>query len=407
MKQVMLFDEFDREVFSGGQDVFRYGDAGDCAYLIEEGVVEILVVKQDGEHRIRLMGKGELFGEVSLIDYQPRTATVRAVERTTLVPIPRKLMAGLLEKTDPVLRHLLMVILERFRNRNEDSASHVANAMLSPELVKRQKVVQGEATQKLALAHSMKRALLREEFQLYYQPICNLADGNVAGFEALIRWHHPKDGLIPPNDFLWVAEQTGLITEIGLWTLERACRDWKMLKQFTNFAQPFFSVNLSVAQLNSEQLVNEVQDILTNQNINPAELKLELTESVMIEQHENALKVMQALTKLGCTLALDDYGAGHSGLTNLQRYPFSTVKIDRAFVDLALVSPQSREIVRSSIALSHSLGMSVVAEGVETEGVEALLQEMKCDFGQGWLFGRAAPLSELALRYAKSNAVKF
>jgi CRP-like cAMP-binding protein len=98
MKQVMLFDEFDREVFSGGQDIFRYGDAGDCAYLIEEGVVEILVVKSDGEHRIRLMGKGELFGEVLLIDYQPRTATVRAVERTTLVPIPRKLMEGLLEK---------------------------------------------------------------------------------------------------------------------------------------------------------------------------------------------------------------------------------------------------------------------------------------------------------------------
>jgi diguanylate cyclase len=404
VKQVMLFDEFDREVFSGGQDIFRYGDAGDCAYLIEEGVVEILVVKSDGEHRIRLMGKGELFGEVSLIDYQPRTATVRAVERTTLVPIPRKLMEGLLEKTDPVLRHLLMVILERFRNRNEDSPP---SPLLSPELAKRKKVVQGEATQKLALAHSMKRALLREEFQLYYQPICSLADGNIAGFEALIRWHHPKDGLISPNDFLWVAEQTGLINEIGIWTLERACRDWNTLKQYTHFAQPFFSVNLSVAQLNSESLVSEVQGILKSQNINPAELKLELTESVMIEQHENALKVMQALTGLGCTLALDDYGAGHSGLTNLQRYPFSAVKIDRAFVDLVLVSPQSQEIVRSSIALSHSLGMKVVAEGVETEGVEAMLQEMKCDFGQGWYFGRPAPLTELALRYAKSNVIKF
>jgi hypothetical protein len=177
--------------------------------LIEEGVVEILVVKSDGEHRIRLMGKGELFGEVLLIDYQPRTATVRAVERTTLVPIPRKLMEGLLEKTDPVLRHLLMVILERFRNRNEDSQP---SPLLSPELDKRKKVVQSEATQKLALAHSMKRALLREEFQLYYQPIFSLADGNIAGFEALIRWHYPKDGLISPNDFLWVAEQTGLLT---------------------------------------------------------------------------------------------------------------------------------------------------------------------------------------------------
>lgn len=397
----MLFDEFDREVFSGGQDIFKHGDVGDCAYLIEEGIVEVLVVKQDGEHRIRLMGKGELFGEVSLIDYKPRTATVRAVERTVLVPIPRKLMEGLLEKTDPVLRHLLMVILERFRNRNEDSVT-VPSTIISLEQAKRQEVVQGEATQKLALAHGMKRALLREEFQLYYQPIRHLADGCIAGFEALIRWHHPTDGLVPPNDFLWVAEQTGLINEIGLWTLDRACRDWKTLKQFTGYDKPFVSVNLSVAQLNNELLVKEVQGILTRQHVNPAELKLELTETVMVQHHEKALKIMQELIALGCTLALDDYGAGHSGLSNLQRYPISTLKIDRAFVDLVLASTQSFEIVRSSVALAHSLGMNVVAEGVETEGVEAILQEMKCDFGQGWYLGRPAPLPELALLYAKS-----
>ncbi len=133
----MLFDEFDREVFSAGQDIFRSGDAGDCAYLIEEGVVEILVVKQVGEHRIRLIGKGELFGEISLIDYQPRTATVRAVERTVLVPIPRKLMEQLLEKSDPVLRHLLLVILERFRNRNDGSTLSSSNAVATPEQLKR------------------------------------------------------------------------------------------------------------------------------------------------------------------------------------------------------------------------------------------------------------------------------
>ncbi|HTN93611.1 MAG TPA: cyclic nucleotide-binding domain-containing protein, partial [Gallionella sp.] len=122
----MLFDEFEREVFDGGQLIFKAGDAGDCAYLIEEGEVEILVLKRGEEHRIRLIGKGELFGEVSLIDYQPRTASVRAVDRTVLVPIPRKLMERLLEKCDPVLRHLLLVILERFRNRNEDSVPPVA-----------------------------------------------------------------------------------------------------------------------------------------------------------------------------------------------------------------------------------------------------------------------------------------
>ena len=398
----MLFDELDREVFSGGQVIFKSGDAGDCAYLIEEGVVEILVVKQGDDHRIRSIGKGELFGEVSLIDYQPRTATVRAVERTVLVPIPRKLMEQLLEKSDPVLRHLLLVILERFRNRNDGSSLSATSAFVAPEQLKRRSVVKGEATQKLSLAHGMKRALTHEEFQLYYQPICNLADGCVAGFEALIRWHHPTDGPLNPDDFLWIAEQTGLIHEICLWTLERACRDWHTLRKFSDYKTPFVSVNLSPSQLSNEMLVEDVKTIMAGQNMNPAELKLELTETVIVDQPEVAAKILQNLIDLGCSLALDDYGAGHSGLRHLQRYPLGTIKIDCAFVEPILSSAQSLEIVRSSVALGHSLGMSVVAEGVESEGVRAKLLEMKCDFGQGWYFGRPATLQELVIRYAKA-----
>jgi EAL domain-containing protein (putative c-di-GMP-specific phosphodiesterase class I)/CRP-like cAMP-binding protein len=397
----MLFDEFDREIFTSGQQIFKYGDAGDCAYLIEEGEVEVLIVKQGKEHRIRLIGKGELFGEVSLIDYQPRTATVRALERTVLVPIPRKLMEGLLEKSDPVLRHLLLVILDRFRNRNDGSALAAVSTIISPEQSKRRSTVKGEATQKLSLAHGMKRALTHEEFQLYYQPICSLADGSVAGFEALIRWHHPTDGPIQPNDFLWIAEQTGLIHEIGLWTLERACRDWKTLKPFADYKMPFISVNLSAVQLGNEMLVDDIKAIMAGQHMDARELKLELTETVMVDHPEIALKIMRRLIDLGCSLALDDYGAGHSGLRHLQRYPLDTLKIDGAFIEPISGSAQSLEIVRSSVALAHSLGMSVVAEGVETEGVKAKLVEMKCDFGQGWYFGRPITLQELVLRYAK------
>lgn len=400
-----MFDEFDREIFVSGQQIFKYGDMGDCAYLIEDGLVEVLVVKQDGEHRIRVIGKGELFGEVSLIDYQPRTATVRAIERTVLVPIPRKLMEVLLEKSDPVLRHLLLVILERFRNRNDGSALSEIDGIVSPEQTKRRSLVKDEATQKLSLAHGMKRALAREEFQLYYQPICDLTDGRVAGFEALIRWHHPTDGVMQPKDFLWIAEQTGLIHEIGLWTLERACRDWVTLRKFTDYESPFVSVNLSAAQLSNEMLVEEVKSVIESQSMNAAELKLELTETVMVEQPESALRIMHRLIELGCSLALDDYGAGHSGLRHLQRYPLGTLKIDGAFVEPILQSSQSLEIVRSSVALAHSLGMLVVAEGIESKGVKAKLQEMKCDFGQGWYFGRAATMQELALRYEKPGTL--
>lgn len=395
----MLFDQFDREVFSSGQEIFRHGDPGDCAYLIEEGAVEVLVLKPDGEHRIKVIGQGELFGEIALIDYQPRTATVRAIERTTLVPIPRKLMEGLLEKTDPVLRHLLLVILERFRNRNEDASSHAPPAQIPPELSARRKFLQGEATRKLSLSHGMKRALQREEFELYYQPICHLADGEIAGFEALIRWHHPLDGLVSPNDFLWIAEQTNLIHEVGLWVLDHACRDWHTLRQFTTYPQPFFSVNLSVAQLSNVQLVSDIKAILAKHHITPGELKLELTETIMVTHPQNALAVMRQLINLGCSLALDDYGAGYSGLTNLQLYPLGTLKIDRIFIQPVLTSAQSLEIVRSSVALGHSLGMNVVAEGIETEAVHKKLLEMNCEFGQGWHFGEPAPLSNLIRQY--------
>lgn len=393
-----MFDEFDREVFADGQQIFKCGDAGDCAYLIEEGVVEIYVVEQGGERRIKLMGKGELFGEVSLIDYQPRTATVRVVEKAVLVPIPRKLVEGLLEKSDPILRHLLLLILERFRDKHGGSAESVNSVTHSTEQSIRRSAAKGEATQKISLAHGMSRALSHEEFQLYYQPICRLADRRIAGFEALIRWHHPIDGVMQPKDFLWIAEQTGFIREIGLWTLERACRDWPILGKLADQAAPFVSVNLSATQLSDASLVEDVQSIITKLNMKPTELKLELTETAMVEQPEIALKIMNRLVESGCSIALDDFGAGHSGLGHLQRYPIGTVKIDATFIESIIKSVQSQEIVRSTITLAHSLGMKVVCEGIESEDVRTKLLEMGCDLGQGWLFGRAATLLEWQLR---------
>jgi EAL domain-containing protein (putative c-di-GMP-specific phosphodiesterase class I) len=339
---------------------------------------------------------------MSLIDFQPRTATVRAIETTVLVPIPRKLMEGLLEQSDPILRHLLLVILERYRNRNDSKSLTGASGIISPEQTRRRSITKGEATHKLSLAHGIKRAIARDEFQLYYQPICTLAEGRVAGFEALIRWHHPTDGVMQPNEFLWIAEQTGLIHEVCLWTLDRACKDWIILRQYTDDESPFVSVNLSASQLNNEMLVEDVKSIMLNQHMKAKEMKLELTETVMVEHPEIALKIMRRLIGLGCSLALDDYGSGHSGLRHLQRYPLDTLKIDRAFVEPILESAQSLEIVRSSIALAHSLDMIVVAEGVEADKVRLKLLEMGCEYGQGWYFGSAATMQELATRYAKA-----
>lgn len=395
-----MFDELDREVFAAGEQIFKQGDSGDCAYLIEQGSVEVVVAELNAEHRISLLGKGELFGEVALIDHQPRTATVVAAEKTVLIPIPRKLVEELLNKCDPILSHLLLVVLERFRNKQGKSLVPDASIKALQEVSSRRSALKGEATQKLSLAHGITHALSNSEFELYYQPICNLADGRIAGFEALIRWQHPTDGVIQPMDFLWLAEQTGLIREIGLWTLERACRDWPTLKQFTDFDMPFVSVNMSASQLANEILVEDVKRIIAQHNMEITELKFELTETVMVEHPEIALKILNKLIEFGSGLALDDYGTGHSGLDHLQRYPIGTLKIDRVFIGPMLESAQSHEIVRSSIDLAHSLGMNVIAEGVEEANVSSRLVEMGCDFGQGWHFGRPAALQDLAKRYA-------
>jgi EAL domain-containing protein (putative c-di-GMP-specific phosphodiesterase class I)/CRP-like cAMP-binding protein len=388
-----MLEQLNREVYAVGEVIFRAGDEGNCAYIVEDGSVEICMDTPSGEQVVKRIGKGELFGEIALIDHKQRTATVRASEKAVLIPIHRKLVGELLEKTDPIVRHLLLLVLERFRGNGAASQRATAATVADKEheVVQRNKL-RGEATQKLAMAHDITRALAENEFTLYYQPICNLGDGKIAGFEALIRWNHPTKGLIPPLDFLWLAEHTGQIREIGLWTLERACRDWPLLRKQTIHPTPFVSVNMSASQLTGEGFVDDVSNILKRYNMPSRELKLELTETVIINNPEQALGLLERLTALKIRLALDDYGTGYSGLDSLQRYPIATMKIDRAFISNMLSSAHSHEIVNSSISLAHSLGMDVIAEGIETPEAHEALQALKCNFGQGWHFGRPAAL---------------
>ncbi len=375
-----------REVYPSGEIIFKEGDSGNSAYLIEEGSVEVGV---SSTQHTRL-GKGEMFGEIALIDQQPRTATVRAIENTVLIPIPRQLVKELLEKTDPVVRHLLLTILERYRStRSQPSFDPTRSATFKRDTTR------GDATHHLRMAHDIAEALREQQFEMYYQPICDLSSGRISGYEALIRWHHPVDGIISPLDFLGIAEQTGQIREIGMWTLDRACLDWPFLRERINHHKPFVSVNLSPSQLTGDGFVEDVKAIAVRHGMPATELKLELTETVIIDNPDRALLLLSKLTEAGSTLALDDFGTGHSGLEALHRYPIGTMKIDRSFVSQMLTSAHSAKIVQASIELAHSLKMDVVAEGIETEDERLALLELGCDYGQGWLFGRPASLKSI------------
>lgn len=386
----------DRVTYQAGQIIFAKGEVGDSAFLIEAGEVEILVESGGQQRRVSTLGAGELIGEIALIDQQPRTATVRATKLTVLVQVRHELVEELLAKTDPVIRHLLRVVLERFR---------ATQSSLTPQLVDEMHIefqypqptgrLHETATHALSLAQDIAHALLSDQFQLFYQPIVQLSDGKVAGFEALIRWNHPTHGMISPLDFLGLAEQTGQIRAIGLWTLERACRDWSTLKTRVEVDNPTVSVNLSANQLTGSLFIEDVKQILHRTQMDPAHLKLELTETIIIGRPEIAEQILRGLLEVGVSLALDDFGTGYSGLDHLQRYPIGTLKVDRAFISQILASKQSLEIVKATIRLGLSLGIDVVAEGIETEEEAQILRELNCEFGQGWHFGRPQPLSRI------------
>lgn len=396
-----MLNNLNREIYEVDEIIFKEGDEGDGAYLIEEGLIEISVIVDGQELQVNKIGKNELFGEVALIDHQPRTATAKALEKTVLIAIQRTLVNELLDKTDPIVRHLLLVILERYRVKRGQPQDAAKTTRLT-DITTQRNSLRGEATHKLTLANDISRALVKDEFELYYQPICALDSYQIAGYEALIRWRHPTQGQVQPLDFLWLAEQTGQIREVGLWTLERACWDWPVLRKTTNSELPFVSVNMSPSQLTGERFVEDVKSITSRYDMPPKELKLELTETVIINNPELALKLLMQLTELGSTLAIDDFGTGHSSLETLNRYPIGTMKIDRYFTSSMLSSVQSKEIVSSSVHLAHSLGMNVVAEGIETEDVRRKLLELGCNYGQGWLFGRPLGLNNINIKLEAS-----
>ncbi len=248
----------------------------------------------------------------------------------------------------------------------------------------------------LKVETDLRRAIERGEFRAHYQPIIALDTGEIREFESLIRWEHPEKGMIPPNDFISIAEETGLIIPIGRWILEESCRQ---LKEWQNLNMPkplSVSVNLSAKQLMHPSLITQVKEILQNTGLDSQFLKLEVTESTVMEHSEIALRVLSQLRELGVGLSTDDFGTGFSSLSYLHRFPFNRLKIDRSFINKMDEDKKSGEIVRTILMLAQNLNIETVAEGIETPQQLAQLQKLGCNFGQGYLFSKpvSAPETE-------------
>jgi diguanylate cyclase (GGDEF)-like protein/PAS domain S-box-containing protein len=249
---------------------------------------------------------------------------------------------------------------------------------------------------RLTLESDLRRALEREEITILYQPIVRLDDRSVAGFEALARWDHPKMGRMSPSDFIAIAEEIGLIVDLGLFVLEHTARQLGNWQRLSRNREPIFaSVNVSSRQLLRQDLIHDLRTVIARSGLARGSLKLELTESLVMENPEHAAQMLTRIKELGAGLALDDFGTGHSSLSYLQRFPFDTIKIDQSFVR-ASSKGQRPVILRSIIALAHDLGMEVVAEGAETDSDAVELYQLGCEYAQGYVFGE--PMSAEAAR---------
>jgi len=259
--------------------------------------------------------------------------------------------------------------------------------------------------QRLELEADLRLALERDELTLHYQPTVDLAGGDITGFEALVRWRHPTRGMVSPLDFIGIAETTGLIVPLGRWVLTEACRqavEWgagrtRRLKM---------AVNVSVRQFDHGDLSVMVAEVLAETGMPVDQLVLEMTESVLLTDTDENLTQLQRLKALGVTLAMDDFGTGYSSLAYLRRYPMDILKIDRSFVDRLGGDREDEALVRTIIRLGKNLGMQTVAEGIEDAVQLAALQEMNCDYGQGFFLSRPLPAAEAARVLAQGLPIK-
>lgn len=241
----------------------------------------------------------------------------------------------------------------------------------------------------LQMQIDLRLALDRKEFILHYQPIICLKTEQIIGFESLIRWHHPERGLISPADFIPVAEESGLIVPIGRWVLKEACQQmYSWQQQFPEISDFKISVNLASKQFQEKQFITTLDQILSEVGLASSSLELEITESVLMDQGETTLNLLSQLKSRQISLSIDDFGTGYSSLGYLRRFPINRLKIDRSFVNQMTMDSENFEIVRIIISLAHTLGMDVVAEGVETTEQHNLLKSLECNFAQGYLFCR-------------------
>lgn len=394
-----LHTTLDRKLLPAGAMLFSAGESGEAAYLIVGGRLEVFLKRPEGDIILAHRGPGEIVGEMAILDRRPRSASVRALEDSALVAVTEQQLAHRIAETDPILCMCLGVVLERYRE-TVALLERMQGAAPPPAAMRPPATDSGFAAAlgTLVLEREIRAGVADRQFEMHFQPIVRLASRRLAGFEALMRWRHPQRGLVPPLEFIPVAEASGLIADLTRFALTEVGRVMPevMLAALHNPSgiegPPFVSVNVSGHDLAAASFPQMIADLIAQTGIAPSCLKIEVTESLLMRDPERAAAALTECRAAGLGVAIDDFGTGYSSLSYLSTLPVTTLKIDRAFVRTLLADRTSRRIVQTVLRLADELEIPVVAEGIEHVEEADMLTDMGCAFGQGYLFGKPAPL---------------
>ncbi len=390
--------------YKKGEIIFNEGDAGDCAYLIDSGRVEIQIESIDGRTPVAILGVGDIFGEMAIIDGANRSATAVAIEDSQLVEVSKEQLNERVEDADPVVRFLLSILLNRLRESLRDAADTTTTNLpveaLSTNVINLSDYkTNADVVEKIKLEKSLKNALESNEFRIHYQPVMDVKSNKIAGFEALMRWHNPDRGVVRPDIFMGIAEETSLIVPIGHWIIKKTFRDFAKLRQ--NLTREgvkdyplFLSINIAAKQFNDPQLFNVLNKTAKYYGIKPMEVKLEITERVLLGGSFVFDWIHKAREK-GYSVALDDFGTGYSSLGYLANLEVNNIKIDKSFVEKMEHEDKAKSIVKSLVQMAIDLDLTVIAEGVENKKEVSILKRFGCSYIQGYYFSKPIPMADI------------
>ena len=401
--------------YSKGEIIFFEGDSADCAFLIESGKVEIYRETDGTHHPLAILNAGEIFGEMGILDKSKRVAAAKALSDVQVSVIHKEQIYERLEASDPIIKLVVSLIIKRMRSTlNPDVDNHFQAMKNKNQKIKPKKALSSlevkteeDVIDKIRFENDLHSAFQNDEYTLFFQPIFEIDNYDICGFEALIRWNSSQFGMVRPDIFMGIAEETSLIIPLGRWIVEEAIKNYAQFKSAakeTNQNPQFIAINISGRQLSDELLLPTLDQCVKKYGIKASEVKLEITERVLVDV-EHVFEWIKSCRSRGYSIALDDFGTGYSSLSYLAKLDVNNLKIDKSFV-MNMEDHNTMVIVKSIIEMCKGLNKSLVAEGIETIEQYEQLKALGCELGQGYLYCRPKPMEELISQFINHKVKK-